>query len=136
MDINTQYNQLAFYTLAHKGEDFIHQHIVDAFAIQTANEKTKPIKLVYALAGIYLHVVKKYTGKQVQIAHIKMSNKSKVFPPIFLPTNRGKISINDVLKITDPYERDKQIHNWCASIWDALPDQHELIIHITEGLIK
>lgn len=136
MDPNISYNQLAYYTLSHKGNDFIHQHVVDAFAIQTANENTKPIKLVYALAGIYLHIVKKYTGKQVQEAHIKMSKKSKVFPNISLPVNRGDIYINDVLKISDPAERDKQIHKWCASVWDAFTDQHLTIIEITESLIK
>ena len=127
------YNELAYYTLSHKGKDFIHQHIVDAFAIQTANEHTKPIKITYALIGIYLHIEKGYTGKQVQMAHVEMSKKSKVFPQIILPTNRGEISIADVLKITNPEERDKQIHGWCASIWKAFTTKQELIKDITES---
>ena len=135
MNNDDQYNELAHYTLSHKGKDFIHQHIVDAFAIQTANEHTKPIKITYALIGIYLHIEKEYTGKQVQMAHVEMSKKSKVFPPIILPKNRGEISVADVLKITNPEQRDKQIHVWCASIWKAFALQHDLIKNITESLL-
>ena len=135
MNLDDQYNELAYYTLSHKGKDFIHQHIVDAFAIQTANEHTKPIKITYALIGIYLHIEKGYTGKQVQVAHVEMSKKSKVFPKIILPTNRGEISIADVLKITDAEERDKLIHGWCETIWKAFASQQELIKDITESLL-
>ena len=35
------YDELAFYTLAHRSPYFIHQHIVDAFAAQYANDKNK-----------------------------------------------------------------------------------------------
>ena len=135
MNLDEQYYELAYYTLSHKGEDFIHQHIVDAFAIQTANEHTKPIKITYSLIGIYLHIEKGYTGKQVQMAHVEMSKKSKIFPPIILPSNRGEISIADVLKITNTEQRDKQIHDWCASIWKAFATQQELIKNITESLL-
>jgi hypothetical protein len=36
------YNELCCYTLAHTGGRFIHQHVVDAFIAQHANEATKP----------------------------------------------------------------------------------------------
>jgi hypothetical protein len=77
-----QYHELAFYTLSHKGSQFIHQHVVDAFAAQTADAHTKPITLVYALAGLYLLNEKDYTGKEVQQAHVLMSKGSKVFPSL------------------------------------------------------
>ena len=64
-----------------------------------------------------------------------MSKKSKVFPPITLPTNRGEISITDVIKITTPAERDIQIHRWCESIWNAFSSEQELIKAITESLL-
>lgn len=131
-----EYNQLAYYTLSHPGQDFIHQHIVDAYTIQTASENTKPIAIVYALAGLYLHVVKNYTGKQVQSAHIIMSKKSKEFPTISLPDDKGSIHIKEVLSFTDPIKRDLHIHKWCVSIWEACSAQHALIIEITERLIK
>ncbi len=130
-----QYNQLAFYTLSHKGPNFIHQHVVDAFAIQNANENTKPITIIYALVGIYLHVEKNYTGKEVQMAHVKMTKKSKVFPHINLPSNRGAIKINDILAITAPTQRDAKIHQWCVCIWEALYDQQDSIIKLANELL-
>ena len=129
------YNQLAFYTLSHNGNDFIHQHLVDAYTIQTANENTKPIAIIYALAGIYLHVVENYTGKEVQEAHLKMSKKSKVFPIITLPDNRGAIKISDIIKIDNPAEKDIAIHKWCETIWQAFSEQHKVIIESTESLL-
>ena len=129
------YNQLAFYTLSHKGNDFIHQHVVDAYTLQTANEKTKPIAIIYALAGIYLHVEKNYTGKEVQQAHIIMSKNSKQFPKITLPENRGEITISEIIKIDDPKEKDVAIHKWCESIWQAFSSQHKVIIETTESLL-
>jgi hypothetical protein len=50
------YHGLCCYTLAHGDPSFIHQHVVDAFAAQTADDRTKPIKLALALIGLYLHV--------------------------------------------------------------------------------
>jgi putative acetyltransferase len=49
-----QYHELACYTLAHPDPGFIHQNIVDAFAAQTATEADKPIKIAFALVGLYL----------------------------------------------------------------------------------
>lgn len=135
MNESLLYNQLAYYTLSHKGGDFIHQHLVDAYTIQTANENTKPIAIIYALAGIYLHVEKNYTGKEVQQAHLKMSKKSKTFPTIILPENRGAITISDIIKIDDPKEKDAAIHKWCESIWLKFSAQHKIIIELTESLL-
>lgn len=46
------YNELSCYTIAHGDAAFIHQHIVDAFIAQTADESTKPISLTFALVGL------------------------------------------------------------------------------------
>jgi len=45
------YNELAYYTLSHADPSFIHQHIVDAFAAQNADEHSKPISVAFALLG-------------------------------------------------------------------------------------
>jgi hypothetical protein len=62
-----QYDELAYYTLAHPDPGFIHQNIVDAFAAQTATEADKPIKIAFALVGLYLCTVKGRTGRQAQV---------------------------------------------------------------------
>ena len=41
----SEYEELAFYTLAHGDPAFIHQHVVDAWMLQTADETTKPIAI-------------------------------------------------------------------------------------------
>jgi hypothetical protein len=54
-----QFHELSFYTLSHPDTVyFIHQHAVDAFAAQTADENTKPIKLTFGLIGLYLFLEK------------------------------------------------------------------------------
>jgi len=56
------YNQLQCYTLEHGGPEFIHQHVVDAWAAQYADENSKPIVLPFTLAGLYLHLEKGVHG--------------------------------------------------------------------------
>lgn len=47
-------HEFTCYTLAHRDPAFLHQHVVDAFAAQHADDSTKPITLVFALVGLYL----------------------------------------------------------------------------------
>ena len=79
------YNELCGYTLTHFGPAFIHQHVVDAFAAQNADERTKPITLTFALVGLYLHVEKNYSGKQVQKVHMQLAKRKREWPPVALP---------------------------------------------------
>lgn len=131
-----QYYELSYYTLAHSDKRFIHQHIVDAYAAQTANEQTKLIKLFFALAGLYLYLEKNYTGKEVQQAHVQMTEKPKIFPTFGLPENKGEITVVNVLDAPAGSERDDMIHQWCQSVWAAYSDQHDLIIASTEKFLE
>lgn len=46
VSLQHHFHKLPFYTLAHPNPIyFIHQHAGDAFAAQTADENTKPIKI-------------------------------------------------------------------------------------------
>jgi hypothetical protein len=45
------YDELQCYTLAHPDPAFLHQHVVDAWAAQHADERTKPIGLTFVLIG-------------------------------------------------------------------------------------
>ncbi len=84
--IQEQYNELSFYTLAHQHPSFIHQHIVDAQIAQTAAANTKPISIIFSLAGLYLFIEKNYTGKQVQQLHMQMAKNKKPWPTITFAT--------------------------------------------------
>ena len=135
MTAQEQYEELSFYTLSLQDEDFIHQHVVDAYAAQTANVDTKPITVFFSLAGLYLFVEKNYTGRQVQTAHLQMAKKPKEYPKIIFPESRGSVTVKNVLDAPPGNERDQVIRQWCVSVWKAFSDQHETIISLTEKLL-
>jgi Family of unknown function (DUF5946) len=124
-----RYSELAFYTLAHPSPSFIHQHVVDAFAVQTADENSKPIGIAFGLMGLYLHVEKNFTGKQVQKAHMRLGRHRKQWLRPALPKVRGAITIANVLAVPPGAPRDAMIHNWCVSVWKAC---HEARPHIVD----
>src|SRR5262249_18691090 len=101
------YNELCYYTLAHRDPSFIHQDVVDAFAAQNAGEQTKPIKLTFALVGLYLHVEKQFSGRQVQRAHMDLARQKQLWPRFALPSDRGSQTVADVLAIPAGPARDK-----------------------------
>jgi hypothetical protein len=121
------YNELAYYTLSLGDEYFVHQHIVDAFGAQRADENTKPIGIAFALAGLYLYLEKNYTGRQVQLAHMKMAKRRKNWPKLELPRYRGDITVADVLKAAPGKEREEMIRKWCESIWNAYNESHDIV---------
>jgi len=121
-------DELMFYTLSHSDKAyFIHQHVVDAYKAQTADENTKPIGVIFSLIGLYLYLEKNYTGRQVQLAHMKLAENKKPWPRIELPEDRGSITVTDVLKTQPGEERDLMIKKWCVSVWSAYERSHETI---------
>ncbi len=121
------YNELACYTLNLADPEFIHQHLVDAFAAQNADENTKPIAITFALAGLYLYLEKNYTGRQVQLAHVKMAERRKKWPAFELPQYRGDVTVSDVLNAAPGEEREKMLRKWCVSVWDAYHESHDAV---------
>ena len=122
------YHELAFYTLAHPDAAyFIHQHFVDAYQAQTADEHTKPIAIIFSLAGLYLFTEQGYTGKMVQQVHMKMARNKIPWPIIQLPVNRGDINIANVLKALPGAARDGMIKKWVVCVWEAFYGSHPVI---------
>ena len=139
MTIQTEqeiYNELSLYTLAHPSKEFIHQYIVDAFAAQTANENTKPITIAFALIGLYLHLEKGYSGKEVQHAHMKLAPKKNILPTFELPIDRGDIRVSDVLNTSEGNERDQKIEKWMQSVWGAYSNSHNKIKDFLDNNLK
>ena len=64
------YDEVYAYTMERSG--FILQHVVDAFAVQTATSDTKPIAVVFGLVGLYLHLEKHFFVRQFQKAHMHL----------------------------------------------------------------
>ncbi len=126
------YEQLQYYTLAHGGLEFIHQHVVDAWAAQQADELTKPIKLTFALVGLYLHVEKGFSGRQVQRVHMTLARRQRNWPSFPLPRQRGSITAIQVLAAPAGHERDQAINAWCASVWGAFSESHQAIAELLQ----
>lgn len=128
MTFEDAYHQLCYYSLADQDPAFIHQHVVDAFAAQHADEQTKPIKLTFALIGLYLHVEKQFSGKRVQRVHTHLAATKRVWPSLALPGDRGSLTVADVLAAPAGPERDKAIHAWCVSVWQAFRNCRQTVM--------
>jgi len=123
----TAYHELCAYTLSLRDPAFIHQHVVDAFAAQNADEQTKPITLTFALIGLYLHVEKHVSGKQVQAEHMRLARYKRTWPALKLPRERGSIRVGDVIAAAEGPARDRMIHEWAASVWNAFAANREIL---------
>jgi len=126
------YNELCYYTLPHGDPAFIHQHVVDAYVAQNASEKDKPIKLTFALAGLFLYVEKQFTGRQVQLAHSRiarsqLAQEKQPWPVFVLPARRGEITVREVLASPAGPARDEMIHGWCESVWNAYSESRSIV---------
>lgn len=128
----SSYEELQCYTLARGDRTFIHQHVVDAWAAQHARADTKPIGLAFALFGLYLHTEKGFTGRQVQQAHIALSQRRRSWPPFPLPRERGSVTAVDVMAVEAGAARDRAIDAWCASVWTAFHESHQPVVELLE----
>lgn len=105
-----------------RDEAFIHQHVVDAWMAQHADETTKAIGLTFALIGLYMHVEKGFSGRQVQQAHMAMGRQKRSWPRILLPAGRGSITAADVMSAAPGAARNQAIDAWASSVWRAFQD--------------
>ena len=125
-------NGLLAWTLSLRDTDFIHQHVVDVWAAQHADGNAKPIGTAFALIGLYLHVEKDYTGKQVQRVHMHLGQPHgrgrgrKQWPRFPLPADRGHITVIDVMASPES-ERASAIDAWCRCVWECWRESHEQV---------
>ena len=120
------YDEVYVYTMGRPG--FILQHVVDAFAVQRVNDDSKPMGLVFGLVGLYLHVEKQFSGREVQRVHMELGRRKRGWPRVYVPEDRGSMTVADVLAASAGPERDAAIDNWCRSVWTAFGANRETII--------
>jgi len=126
----TVYDHLYLYAGGRGRERFILQNVVDAHHAQIATEQTKPIVIIMALVGLYLHVERGFTGLQVQQVHMQLGRHKHQWPRIALPQTRGAVNEEDVMKVPEGDERDAAISDWCRSVWDVYKDNRPTIIDL------
>jgi Family of unknown function (DUF5946) len=128
--MSAAYDEVYVYTMGRPG--FILQHVVDAFAVQTANDESKPISVVFGLVGLYLHVEKQFSGRQVQRVHMELGRRKQQWPRVYVPEDRGTITVADVLAASAGPDRDMAIDNWCRSVWTAFGANRQTIIALLQ----
>ena len=125
------YDELYVYTMGRPG--FILQHVVDAFMAQSAEPGSsgfKPIGLVFALVGLYLHVEKGFNGTQVQRVHMLLGKRKRDWPAIPTPARRGTLTPIDVLAVPAGAARDSAIDAWYATVWEAYHPTRQTILDL------
>ncbi|HXN46904.1 MAG TPA: DUF5946 family protein [Bryobacteraceae bacterium] len=126
--IRAAYDDVYLYTFGRPG--FILQHVVDAFAVQNADDASTPMSVVFGLLGLYLHVEKQFTGRQVQRVHVELARRKRNWPAVFWPDTRGSMTVADVLAAPAGPERDKAIDAWCLSVWTAFNGNRQRIVSL------
>ena len=121
------YDELQGYTLGLGDERFIHQHVVDAWMAQHADGRTKPIGLTFALVGLYLHVQRGFSGRQVQRAHMFLARSKTAWPSFPLPEKRGSMTAAEIIAAQPGPERNRAIHAWCVSVWEPYRGSHQAV---------
>ncbi len=129
-------DKLYAYTLARDRGEFIHQHAVDAYAAQHIGAETKPVVLAAALIGLFLFVERGYSGREVQLEHMKLSNKMKVWPPFEAPKNHAGLTVMEALSVPAGAERDDKIKQWARAVWEMWRERHAEIEMLYEELLR
>jgi hypothetical protein len=113
------YDELAGgYTLTLGDAEFIHQLAVDAYAATHVLVGSKPITAVFAVVGLYLVNERGYTGRQAQLAHMRMARTPKQWPRLQPPDVRASMTVWDVLQ-TPAQRRQSAIKQWSAAVWQT-----------------
>jgi hypothetical protein len=126
--IQNAYDEVNVYTMGRPR--FILQHVVDAHTAQTDTAASKPIAIVFALVGLYLHLEKGFEGRPVQQVHERLGRQKRQWPAIALPADRGAMTALDVIAAPPGPERDAAIDRWCESVWTAFASSRDAIIRL------
>lgn len=121
------FHELSGYTLTAGHPRFIHQHIVDAYAAQHAGLRTKPIRVCFALIGLYLLVEEKFTGRQIQLVHLHFARQTKFWPKLARPPGLASMNVVDVLRQPPGPDRDDAIERWSKAVWNHWSETHETV---------
>ncbi len=125
--MDSELEQLYYYTLSHPSSNFIHQHVVDAHTLQAANTSTGKLALVFAALGLYLFLEKGVTGREIQQVHVKLSSQKNVLPEFILPQESMNYPLANILSATPGSERDRAIYEWCEFVWKKFAVNKETI---------
>jgi hypothetical protein len=90
------------------------------------------VPLTFALVGLCLHVEKYRTGRRVQFVDMQLAKRKRQWPEWTLPSNRGAVTVEDVIRSRPGAERDEAIDIWRASVWQAFSSHRDAIVTLLE----
>lgn len=122
------YDELCAWTLSRGDPEFIHQHVVDAHMLQNATGETKSIGVAFALVGLYLFLERGFTGREVQLAHMKLGKAGGPWPTFDLPADRGALTYAHALAAPAGDERVAAIREWSAAVWAPWSTQRREVL--------
>jgi hypothetical protein len=123
------------YTVGKQDPEFIHQHAVDMYAAQHAGGPTRTITVAFGLIGLFLALEKGYTGKQVQLAHMRIAKARKDWPRLGPPDQPAFLTAMDVFQAGTDAEKDAMIRKWMTLVWKSWADRHERDRETTDELL-
>ncbi len=130
------YGELTGYTIMLRDETFIHQYLVDSYAAQHAEDHQPPIRVAFALIGLYFSLEKGYSGKQVQHMHMLLARRSKSWPRFPRPAQTGALTAHDMLNAQPGATRDAMLMRWSQSVWEAWSHEHERVKALIEQVMQ
>jgi len=130
------YSDIQCYTVAKRDPGFMHQHAVDAYAAQHAGGPTRNITVAFGLIGLYLALERGYTGRQVQLAHMRIAKARKEWPRLEQRGDPAGLTVMDVLLAGTDAERDRMIERWMAAVWESWTDCQEWVRAATGELLS
>ena len=130
------YQALAAYNLMGGRRDFIHQEAVDAYAAQHPGPPGKPISVWFGLVGLHLALDGGRTGREVQLAHMRLARRRHTWPMLPAPADLTGMVVADVVHHPAGDPRDDALLRWAAEVWQHWTSAHELIATLCadEGL--
>jgi hypothetical protein len=120
----SRYGELASWSQALGDRDFLHQHVVDAYAAQHAGPPSKPITVFFALLGLQLACEKGFSGREVQRAHMELAKVKRPWPVFEVPAQPAQMTIADVLAAAD---REQAVMRWAQAVWASWSAQHDVV---------
>lgn len=129
------FSDLSCYTVSKQDAAFIHQHVVDAYEAQHAGGITRNSSVIFGLVGLYLALEKGFTGRQVQLVHMRIARVQKTWPRLEPPTRPATLTVADVLRVPDGPEKDALIRRWMAEVWESWGERQEQVREITDYLL-
>lgn len=130
------YQELTAYNLMGGRRDFIHQHAVDAYAAQHPGPPTKPISVWFGLVGLHLALDEARTGREVQLAHMRLAERRRTWAPLKPPADLTGMVVADVVARPADDTRDDALRRWAAEVWHHWTPMHQDIARLCteEGL--